>query len=745
MQLLMMIHGLLLLVLLSATEAAVSPTSHAKPGCPDSCGNLSIPYPFGTRKGCYLNESFLITCNHSTNTPFLQYGDIQVLNISLDGQLRIFSWLARDCYDKYGWLQQSSQYAWHFLSIFTISWSRNNFVAVGCDALAWVIGSLGQGSATGCLSLCNTMDSVVNGSCSGIGCCQTSIPKGVRDFNISVTSFKNHTNILDFNPCSYAFVVEDGMYNFSSLDFVNLRNKERFPVVLDWAIGDTTCEEARKNRTAYACKENSMCLDSDNEPAGYRCYCSSGYKGNPYLSNSCQDVNECEDPSLNKCVFAKNCVNTEGNYACFCPKGYRGDGLREGGTGCTAEDTAEDKQSLKTKAIIGSSFAISLLFVIMACALCGIQRRKINELKQKNFRDNGGPVLRQLLSKIERSAEKAKIFTEDELKKATNNFNESEIVGRGGFGIVYKGTLNNKLVAIKKSRVMDHDQIEQFVNEVFVLSQIKHPNVVKLIGCCLETSVPLLVYEFIINKTLHHHIHNEVSGSSMPWKTRLKIAVETADALAHMHSDAPIHIIHRDVKSENILLNDDFQAKVSDFGVSRLVPLDQTQLPTLVQGTFGYIDPEYFHSGLLNEKSDVYSFGVVLLELLTGEKALSSDRPDKDKSLAAFFISSMKEDRLFEILHERVRNEGNQEQIKGVAELARRCLRFKGVKRPTMKEVKMELEELMIGKCLHVEVRTDFEETEPLLGPPTNFCSTSVSIGPDSTKYQAALQLESGR
>ncbi|KAF2296650.1 hypothetical protein GH714_000866 [Hevea brasiliensis] len=221
MQLLMMIHGLLLLVLLSATEAAVSPTSHAKPGCPDSCGNLSIPYPFGTRKGCYLNESFLITCKHSTNTPF--WGNIQVLNISLEGQLRIFSWLARDCYDKYGWLQQSSQ-------------------AMPPD-----------------VSLCNTMDSVVNDSCSGIGCCQTSIPKG----------------------------------------------KERFPVVLDWAIGDTTCEEARKSRTAYACKENSMCLDSDNEPAGYRCYCSSGYKGNPYLSNGCQDVNECEDPRLNKCVFPK--------------------------------------------------------------------------------------------------------------------------------------------------------------------------------------------------------------------------------------------------------------------------------------------------------------------------------------------------------------------------------------------------------------------------------------------------------
>ncbi|KAG8660538.1 hypothetical protein MANES_02G170400v8 [Manihot esculenta] len=578
---------------------------------------------------------------------------------------------------------------------------------------------------------------MVNGSCAGRGCCEISIPKGIRDFSVTVRSYNNHTRVMNFNPCSYAFVVEDGVYNFSTLDLVNLQNNRKgFPVVIDWVISNKTCKEAGQNITAYACKENSVCRDSENLH-GHYCDCRSGFEGNPYLPNSCKDIDECEDPSLNQCIDAKHCRNEVGSYVCFCPKGYHGDGTKNG-TRCTARD--------KTKAIIGACIAVSLAFVILASVSWGLQRRKINKLKEKNFRNNGGPVLQQLLSKIERSAEKAKIFTEDELKKATYNFNESEIVGQGGFGIVYKGTLDHKSVAIKKSKVMDHDQIEQFVNEVVVLCQIKHPNVVKLIGCCLETSVPLLVYEFINNKTLYYHIHNEVVESSMPWKTRLRIAVETADALAHMHSDAPIHIIHRDVKSENILLDDNFQAKVSDFGVSRLVPLDQTQLPTLVQGTFGYIDPEYFHSGLLNEKSDVYSFGVVLLELLIGQKVISSDRPEKDKNLAAFFIDRMKEDRLFEILHERVRNEGNSEQLKGVAELARRCLRMKGVKRPTMKEVKMELEELMMGNCVHVEVATnDIEETEPLLGLLTNSNGTSVWMGPDSVKFQAALQLESGR
>ncbi|OAY58363.1 hypothetical protein MANES_02G171500v8 [Manihot esculenta] len=739
----LIIHGLLLLTLAAASKAAASPPTippvYAKPGCPHSCGNLSIPYPFGTREGCFLDDTFFINCTVTKNNdfvPYLRHGNVKVLNISLDGKLRIFSLLARDCYSKSGERIFSNQ-PWNRLFTFTLSFSRNKFIAVGCDTYAWVEDPVEYSYATGCLSLCQTNDLMVNGSCSGRGCCESSIPKGIRDYSVTVRSYNNHTRVMNFNPCSYAFVVEDGVYNFSTLDLVNLQNNRKgFPVVIDWVISNKACKEARQNITAYACKENSVCRDSENLH-GYYCDCLSGFEGNPYLPNSCKDIDECEDPSLNQCIYAKHCRNEVGSYECFCPKGYHGDGTKNG-TGCTARD--------KTKVIIGACIAVSLAFAILAFVSWGLQRRKINKLKEKNFRNNGGLVLQQLLSKIEISAEKAKIFTEDELKKATYNFNESEIVGRGGFGIVYKGTLDHKSVAIKKSKVMDHDQIEQFVNEVVVLCQIKHPNVVKLIGCCLETSVPLLVYEFINNKTLHYHIHNEVVESPMPWKTRLRIAVETADALAHMHSDAPIHIIHRDVKSENILLDDNFQAKVSDFGVSRLVPLDQTQLPTLVQGTFGYIDPEYFHSGLLNEKSDVYSFGVVLLELLIGQKVISSDRPEKDKNLAAFFIDRMKEDRLFEILHERVRNEGNSEQLKGVAELARRCLRMKGVKRPTMKEVKMELEELMMGNCVHVEFATnDIEETEPLLDLLTNSNGTSVSMGPDSVKFQAALQLESGR
>ena len=321
------------------------------------------------------------------------------------------------------------------------------------------------------------------------------------------------------------------------------------------------------------------------------------------------------------------------------------------------------------------------------------QKRKRVSLSARYFKRNGGLMLQQQISKMEEgSSERAKIFTARELKKATENFHESRIIGRGGYGTVYKGILpNDQVVAIKKSKLVDHSQIEQFVNEVVVLSQINHRNVVKLLGCCLETEMPLLVYEFVNNGTLFDHIHNE--NTTLPWETRLRIAAETAGVLAYLHSSASIPIIHRDFKSTNILLDDKYTAKVSDFGTSRLVPRDKCQLTTLVQGTLGYLDPEYFQTSQLTEKSDVYSYGVVLAELITGRRALSFDMPEEERNLALYFLSAVKDDCLFEIVEDFV-NEGNSEQVKEVSNIAQWCLRLRGEERPTMKEVAMELESL---------------------------------------------------
>ena len=308
------------------------------------------------------------------------------------------------------------------------------------------------------------------------------------------------------------------------------------------------------------------------------------------------------------------------------------------------------------------------------------------------------------------------------------------------------------MIAIKKSKIGNQTQIEQFVNEIIVLTHINHRNVVKLLGCCLETEVPLLVYEFITKGTLSEHIHDKGLSSLLSWEKRLKIAAETAEALAYLHSTTSVPIIYRDVKAANILLDDNFTAR--NFGASKLVPLDQTQLNTLVQGTFGYLDPEYFHTSQLIEKSDVYSFGVVLAELLTGKRALSFNRPEIDRNLAMFFISAMKDDRLVQILEDHIVNEGNIEQLKEVANLAKRCLKATGEDRPSMKEVAMELEGFVIMEkhpWRNASVRT--EETKYLLGAPTQSfsidvgpsCSSGTVAGYDSLRYEALKPFNDGR
>ena len=378
-----------------------------------------------------------------------------------------------------------------------------------------------------------------------------------------------------------------------------------------------------------------------------------------------------------------------------------------------------------------------------------VKKRKLIRLKEKFFKQNGGLFLEQQLSRQKASTKTTKIFTVEELKKATNNLDVGRIIGQGAFGTVYKGfLLNNRIVAIKKSKTIDQGQIEQFINEVVVLTQINRRNVVELLGCCLETQVPLLVYEFVTNGTLFKHIHHKSNASPLLWEIRLRIAIQTADALSYLHSEASTPIIHRDVKSTNILLDDNYIAKVSDFGASRLVPLDQTQLATMVQGTIGYLDPEYLLTSQLTEKSDVYSFGVVLVELLTGELVLSFDSSEEERSIAMYFLSSLKEERLFEVIEDHIVEEGNKEQLKQVAELAKACLEVKGEERPTMKEVAMELSgirKIEMHPCVNDgEV---LEETEHLLEETSNSYKQSSSkiVENDSMNNHVALASRDGR
>uniref|UniRef100_A0A7N2MJL9 Uncharacterized protein n=1 Tax=Quercus lobata TaxID=97700 RepID=A0A7N2MJL9_QUELO len=707
--------AILQLTLLWVVEASIVNTNAlplAKDGCEDHCGDVNIPYPFGTREGCYVNDSFLITSN--------------------------------DCYNRTGGSARNNQ-PWLRSGIFPISNTRNKFIAIGCDTNAVIEGSRGTSYTTGCMSLCDSTRDVVEGSCSGIGCCETAIPRGVMDFNISVFSYYNHTRVWEFNPCSYAFVAEEDTYNFSTQDLLNFKGGHMMPMVLNCAIGDQNCSEAKKSFESYACMANSECHDSDNGP-GYQCSCSKGYQGNPYLKDGCQDIDEC----LNSTVCVQICTNLPGTYNCSCQlPGYDGDGKWDG-TVCKLIPSP-GRFPLINRISLGVSVSLVVLVLGVSWLYWGLKQRKLIKLKEKFFKQNGGFLLQQQLSKHNGSIEATQIFTAEELKKATNNYQENRILGQGGQGTVYKGILpGNKIVAVKKSKIIDQSQVEQFINEVSILSQINHRNVVKLLGCCLETEVPLLVYEFVTNGTLFNHIHKTDHSSTLQWQLRLQIAVETAGALSYLHSAASTPIIHRDIKSTNVLLDDNYKAKVSDFGASRLVPLDHTQLTTLVQGTLGYLDLEYFHSSQLTEKSDVYSFGVLLVELLTGMKALSFERPEEERNLAMHFVSSMNESRLFEILDQQMLNEGNVEQLNEVAMLAKRCLKVKGEERPTMKEVAMELEGLKaMTKHPWVKGNMISEETEYLLQKPYDDCVDGVtgnSACYDSIRKQVSISiLDDGR
>ena len=316
--------------------------------------------------------------------------------------------------------------------------------------------------------------------------------------------------------------------------------------------------------------------------------------------------------------------------------------------------------------------------------------------------------MEQQLSSCEGNVDKTTLFTSKELEKATDRYNENRVIGQGGQGIVYKGMLmDGRIVAVKKLKIMGEDKLRQFINEVVILSQINHGNVVKLLGCCLESEVPLLVYEFIPNGTLSEHIHEQNEEFPITWEMRLRIAAEVAKAVSYLHSATSKRIYHRDIKSTNILLDDKYRAKVADFGTSKSITIDQTHLTTQVQGTFGYLDPEYFQSNQFTEKSDVYSFGIVLIELLTGKKPISVE----GKSLATYFISSMKENRLSDLLDTRVVKEGKHEEINVLAHLARRCINLNGKNRPTMTEVATELER--IRKCQgDLCVQENYKEVE---------------------------------
>uniref|UniRef100_A0ACD5VUW4 Uncharacterized protein n=1 Tax=Avena sativa TaxID=4498 RepID=A0ACD5VUW4_AVESA len=243
-------------------------------------------------------------------------------------------------------------------------------------------------------------------------------------------------------------------------------------------------------------------------------------------------------------------------------------------------------------------------------------------------------------------------FGYDELAAATDGFSEANLLGQGGFGHVYKGTVRGQEVAIKKLRAGSGQGHREFRAEVDIISRVHHKNLVSLVGFCIHAEQRLLVYEYVPNKTLESHLHHGSSRAALDWPRRWKIAVGSAKGLAYLHEDCHPRIIHRDIKAANILLDYTYEPKVADFGLAKCQEIEQTAVSTRVMGTFGYLAPEYAATGKVSDRSDVFSFGVMLLELITGNKPImtSSDQPETLVSWAKPLLTKAVEEENYEEL-----------------------------------------------------------------------------------------------
>ncbi|KAJ6934372.1 hypothetical protein NC651_009421 [Populus alba x Populus x berolinensis] len=624
--------SLLLLMLMFQPATAQAPAGLAKPNCPYRCGNISIPYPFGIGKNCYMEESFDVVCNETSNPPraFLRSVKMDLVNITLErGAVVKGPVISVESLGRQEVLPLNLEGTPFFVSY------HNYFIAVGCNTRASLWTKNGTTEHVGCDSICSngTSNSNIrlNGTCFGKDCCQ-----GMY-FPISLQVFNSTFELIEGKQGSVgrklAFLADSKWFydKIRSPQDIN-KLESTVPMSLAWILNSNSWTYNKDTMDNYC---DFWPLNSTTNMTTGRCYCSEGYEGNPYL--------QCR--------------------------------------------------------VIG--LALGVLFLLIGAWWMSklIKRRKCIQLKKKFFKRNGGLLLQQQLSSSDGSVQQTKVFSSNELEKATDFFNENRILGHGGQGTVYKGMLaDGSIIAVKKSTIVDEDKLEEFINEVVILSQISHRNVVRLLGCCLETDVPLLVYEFIPNGTLFQYLHEQNEDFTLSWELRLRIASEAAGAISYLHSTASIPIYHRDIKSTNILLDEKYRAKVSDFGTSRSVSIDQTHLTTKVQGTFGYLDPEYFQTSQLTEKSDVYSFGVVLVELLSGKKTIFLSHSLETMSLAKHFIDFMEDGRLFDIIDAQVKGDCIEEEAIVIANLAKRCLHLNGKNRPTMREVAMELEGILLSR-----------------------------------------------
>ncbi|KAM0916532.1 hypothetical protein ACQ4PT_010091 [Festuca glaucescens] len=569
-------------ILAAPDAAAQQPITLA--GCPEKCGDISIPYPFGMKPGCF-RDGFEVICNYSFNPPraFLPrdsaYHDVRYEYYSSDTRLTSSSPSP----------SPRPQEGSAPVELVDISASKSELRAYG-------------GVTSDCLN---------PGSDFG--------PPGQVTSDFAVTLDLKQMSDLR-TDCSYGMVVERSWYNFSSEDMLGylvLSHKypRGVPVILDFAIRNRSCpaEGQQPLPQDYACiSGNSSCAKPPGGD-GYVCRCWDNYNGNPYTSLMAAKV------------------------------------------------------SLLRTFVGISAFIVVIVLMVLAHQL----------LKLKKFYEqNGGPILE--------GVKNIRIYTSKQLKKMTNNY--KVVIGEGHFGKVYMGTLKDKQeVAIKKTIKVDEGSKKDFIDEVIIQSGMRHKNIVRLLGCCLEMDVPMLMYEYVVKGSLYDVLFK--SKDNVPVDTRLRIAIGSAEGLAYMHSAVESTIRHGDVKSGNILLDESFTPKISDFGTSKLLSRGKSEKTEWVTGDKAYIDPAYMVHGILTQKSDVYSFGIVLIELITRRVA----KYDDNMSYAKNFVQACQDQRARNFVDNDITSEKDIEIMEMVSEVALECLKLNPEERLDMRQIENRL------------------------------------------------------
>ncbi|KAM3254327.1 hypothetical protein ACQJBY_048069 [Aegilops geniculata] len=625
----------LLLAILLPHETSCSAAAASGDRCSRRCGSTTVPYPFGFSRGCPI----VLSCEANTSTPILTY--------SGRGNRILYRVVA---------VNSTSSTA---LVVLPTSCSRS--VPDARRELSG--GNYGLSSRTALF---------LRGGCRGInasagtGC---SVPAALMSRMLRTAQCTGNTT--------------SGVAPVSC--FASATGNATADQFLRWEkVKKQQCDDVLTSAVFMDTVEGTVSLEFGVAELGWwvngRC---GGGGGEPCAANAtCSDV-----------TAPSGAVG----HRCTCLAGMEGDGF-SAGDGCyLAKGVPKKKVAFIVAGVVVGVAAAAGVLVL----LCWARRSGGVKGRQGSSR----LAAMRLLSEAATSSG-VPVYSYNEVARATNSFSDTHRLGTGAYGTVYVGRLpanSTALVAIKRlrCRLDDHDDdsgraVALLLNEIRLISSLSHPNLVRLLGCCLDRGEQILVYELVPNGTLSHHLHGD-GGSTLPWRARLGVAAGTAAAIAYLHAARP-PIFHRDVKSGNILLGADLRAKLADFGLSRAArgaeDASRSHVSTAPQGTPGYVDPEYHQSFHLSDKSDVYSFGVVLLELITAMKVVDFARPANEVNLACLALDRIGKGRVEEIVDPALLRHGEEwvmESVRHVSELAFQCLAFDKDVRPSMSEVAAEL------------------------------------------------------